>query len=386
MQALVTEIWLFLAGAALVGAGVAWILGRFSRRSQLERLGTTWQTRLRNSQDSWNAKIKAAEQEFDAQLEDKDTVISVLTTDLEAERGRRVAMADELAKRKSDMADLLEEQDLISAKLRRMDERLAVALEDADQLDLEVKRLNTEVGELEHEAESYRLRAHLLEPLEDQVRELEGVLKDRNMRIAELEALEAELAERDAAIAALEAEHAAQLDRRADEATRLRTRIGELEPLAARRDAAEADLAACSDEVRRLEQALAEADDEKTALEEELAARTERAASPTNGPEASNRPEIVHVIDSIRGADPRYGTITPDPRDDLKRIAGVGPVLERTLNSLGIVSYRQIATWNDAEIQRVSGRLDGFHDRIRRDDWVGQARRLHLESYGEHVE
>lgn len=63
-------------------------------------------------------------------------------------------------------------------------------------------------------------------------------------------------------------------------------------------------------------------------------------------------------------------------KDDLKRIAGIGPKLEQTLNANGIYSYRQIADWDEADIAAFDELLPAFHGRIRRDDWVGQARQL----------
>ena len=63
-------------------------------------------------------------------------------------------------------------------------------------------------------------------------------------------------------------------------------------------------------------------------------------------------------------------------RDNLKRIKGVGPAIERTLNELGIFSFRQIAEMSEYDIDRVANRLRGFRSRIYREDWVGQARAL----------
>ena len=61
--------------------------------------------------------------------------------------------------------------------------------------------------------------------------------------------------------------------------------------------------------------------------------------------------------------------------DDLKRIRGVGPVLERTLNNLGIYHFRQIADLTPANVTWVNAYLS-FSGRIEREDWIGQARRL----------
>lgn len=65
----------------------------------------------------------------------------------------------------------------------------------------------------------------------------------------------------------------------------------------------------------------------------------------------------------------------PHGIDDLKRIRGVGILIEKKLNSLGITSYGQIANWTLADIDRVSQVLD-FKGRIERENWVEQARIL----------
>ena len=60
--------------------------------------------------------------------------------------------------------------------------------------------------------------------------------------------------------------------------------------------------------------------------------------------------------------------------DDLKKIKGIGPKLEKLLHSLGVTSYAQIAAWDDAEIDRIDAQLGTFQGRIRRDDWPAPAR------------
>jgi predicted flap endonuclease-1-like 5' DNA nuclease len=63
------------------------------------------------------------------------------------------------------------------------------------------------------------------------------------------------------------------------------------------------------------------------------------------------------------------------PAEDLKRIRGIGVLIEKKLNQLGIVAYEQIANWTAAEIDRISQSLD-FKGRIERENWVEQARIL----------
>lgn len=64
--------------------------------------------------------------------------------------------------------------------------------------------------------------------------------------------------------------------------------------------------------------------------------------------------------------------------DDLKRITGVGPVLEKKLNDLGIFHYRQIAELSEAAIAEIDEALS-FKGRIDRDNWVEQAKALMAE-------
>ncbi|MEP3046825.1 MAG: 50S ribosomal protein L21 [Roseibium sp.] len=65
----------------------------------------------------------------------------------------------------------------------------------------------------------------------------------------------------------------------------------------------------------------------------------------------------------------------PDAKDDLKKISGVGPVLEKKLNALGITSYEQIVGFSAEDIARVDEVLN-FKGRIERDNWVEQAKEL----------
>lgn len=66
---------------------------------------------------------------------------------------------------------------------------------------------------------------------------------------------------------------------------------------------------------------------------------------------------------------------TPAAKDELTLIKGIGPVLEKRLNELGITTFRQIAGLTGEDIQRVNSVLE-FKGRIEREGWVRQAREL----------
>jgi predicted flap endonuclease-1-like 5' DNA nuclease len=88
------------------------------------------------------------------------------------------------------------------------------------------------------------------------------------------------------------------------------------------------------------------------------------------------------VIDIETNAPPPILAGLGEP-DDLKLIVGVGPVLERMLHSLGVMTFRQIARWSDREVAEFDAKLPEFPGRIVRDQWVTQARELHQSKYGD---
>jgi predicted flap endonuclease-1-like 5' DNA nuclease len=46
------------------------------------------------------------------------------------------------------------------------------------------------------------------------------------------------------------------------------------------------------------------------------------------------------------------------------------------LHGLGVTRYAQIAAWTDEDIARIDPQLGAFSGRIRRDNWVEQAKYL----------
>jgi len=73
----------------------------------------------------------------------------------------------------------------------------------------------------------------------------------------------------------------------------------------------------------------------------------------------------------------------PVSDDDLKRVHGIGPKLERLLKDMGITSYRQIAGFRDDDIAYVAVAIESFPGRIQRDDWMSSAASEHERKYGE---
>ena len=72
---------------------------------------------------------------------------------------------------------------------------------------------------------------------------------------------------------------------------------------------------------------------------------------------------------------PHYFVQAEGDADDLKKISGIGPKIENTLNELGIFHFSQIADWTKANIEWVNAYLS-FKGRVEREDWISQARLL----------
>lgn len=62
--------------------------------------------------------------------------------------------------------------------------------------------------------------------------------------------------------------------------------------------------------------------------------------------------------------------------DDLSRIKGLGPKLQKLLPELGITSFAQIAAMTDADLAQLDTKLGAFAGRPAKDSWVEQAKFL----------
>lgn len=69
----------------------------------------------------------------------------------------------------------------------------------------------------------------------------------------------------------------------------------------------------------------------------------------------------------------RIGPADMEQKDDLQRIDGIGPFIEKQLNEIGICHYIQISRFNENDIRIITEELEFFPGRIVRDKWIEQA-------------
>jgi predicted flap endonuclease-1-like 5' DNA nuclease/Ni/Fe-hydrogenase subunit HybB-like protein len=74
----------------------------------------------------------------------------------------------------------------------------------------------------------------------------------------------------------------------------------------------------------------------------------------------------------------RIGSYDPavQQADDLKKISGVGPVMEQKLHQLGIYTFDQVSNMQDQDYELIDEIIGEFPGRAKRDDWAGQATKL----------
>lgn len=87
---------------------------------------------------------------------------------------------------------------------------------------------------------------------------------------------------------------------------------------------------------------------------------------------------VEDVIDQFIGIDAH-----PSGQDQIKHVGdtlttlkGLGPKAESKLHELGVTTFAQIAAWDEGDIDAIDAQMGAFKGRIRRDQWVKQAKLL----------
>lgn len=324
--------------AVLIGIGV----GRWSARRRLAAAVADWQQRL--------TLAEGARQEADQEVERLATRVSDLDAAAEQARDRAVDTEGAAATGAHRLAEEQQRVAALSAELELLEARNGELLE-------QIETWRDEVGHLQRE----QLTA------EEHLDRLASDLTASRDRAAELETalVRADRGEKAAAQSAAEA-----ADLR-DEVVRLRRVKLEFQQWMQ-------GVAATEEELAHSRQRLTEATREDATLRDEIERRDQRIAELEREAEASRMAAAEATPAKTRpvGEPPELLAAPQGRPDDLQRIRGIGRVLHRTLNQLGIHHFRQIADWTEAEIEWIASHINTFPDRIRRDRWTEQAAEL----------
>lgn len=122
--------------------------------------------------------------------------------------------------------------------------------------------------------------------------------------------------------------------------------------------------------------------DQKNLNSETLMAQIQELESVRKSLELTNSQlkEEIQQIQSINGEKTAHHLLVrpvgSEHKDDLTKIKGIGPFIEKRLNMLGIYSFQQLSELEPEMVDRVGAAIEFFPGRIARENWIGQAKKL----------
>jgi DNA repair exonuclease SbcCD ATPase subunit len=413
------------------------------RADDLERASDADRARLISAQNELAAE-KERTASLVGELASKSTMIGALkdaaagfksTID---EGGKKVANLENTIRGKDQLIENLEAElakaraesttkdtsiETLSARIGELEPltpRLAAATKAADDSAARYKALETtKNGQLA----SLKARIGELEPLQAKVKEWEarytGMLKEKDSSLAKLTATVAALEPMKARVDATAKENAALTARLKDlEAAAaakiqnleqsLRARVPDIEPLERKLHVANEEVGKLRLRVHDLEAKLAEEtkqaetfplqnpqerdhSSENAEQDERLKTWDRRFSAMVHEKDAEIsrlRIELGNLIplrEEVAALNSRLNEQAASAKDDLKKIFGIGPAVEKKLNGYGVFHFKQLALWNEQDIVEFERRLPEFQNRTARDKWVAGAKAEHLKKYGEQL-
>jgi predicted flap endonuclease-1-like 5' DNA nuclease/chromosome segregation ATPase len=413
MLTLIGQILGCLIIAAVIGMAMGWFLRSFTtseKRQQLAEIAARLRGR-EHEMDSLHHELKVRTSAVQI-LETKMVAAEAALKDLQAEAAAKSEHIDAL---QTELADKTAASNVLSREAETLRQTLAEAgqvvedrtkhlreaqaeLETVQELmvrrDQEIATLKTWVDQLEiKEAEIVRLRNRIgeLEPLQEQLGMMQARLLETEQRAGKAQE------ERDALVTRLrteseerQAERTTHEDHVKAQMAHYQTAVRDQEDLARKlREEAKAvellrqELADKQAQLVQLEERrvldISEREEEIGALRRRLVEY--RVAQGLLGKAGAHAPDTA----GQEKAPPKMSNDPGLPKDDLKKIYGIGPVIERVLNRMGTHTFLQIAQWDHADVERVADKLNTFPDRILRDNWIEGAKQQHYLKYGERL-
>lgn len=314
---------------------------------------------LRAERDSLVDQLRAAEDRLEKAAESARAERSILTTELIDHRRRSTVAAEALDKVKTERDALERERLRLAAEVARREAEVRVAVVAQQAAFAEFR---SELGALQAKAE----RADVLRgQLEDRENLLRAVIQERDRATRALLGKDGEIDRLRTELAGERAAAAQTVGRGAESARKFADLESRLAAAGRERDALQTAVTKSGREVETLREEIRERDTRFRALLEDRRVVVEAGLLEM----ARLRREIERASQSA-----------PERQDDLKRISGIGPAIERLLGDLGIRSVRQIAAWSEDDVDAVARQLGAFRDRIRRDRWVDQAKAIVAEA------
>ncbi|MBX3123640.1 MAG: hypothetical protein KF854_11200 [Nitrospira sp.] len=415
MGALILQMIGCLLVAATIGLMMGWLLRSFAtseKRQQLSEIAT----RLRGREhelDTLNHELKvrtSAVQMLEGKMITSEAALKDLTADLATKVEQLSALQTELREKGVHLHAAERERDTLRREVEAAENKFKAQqagfaemqsqMENAEDVlvsrDQEIATLKTWVEQLApKDAEIARLRARTeeLEPFQERTRRLERELEqDRARASATIQAKDQELSRHQTHIGEMESELARLRAQNQEDLTRFTETLQQRDQDIQRLRTTVEELEVFRGEVEKKEIQLREAEERRvmdvSEREEEIGALRKRLVEYRVAQRHQAQAKSTHQAEPASqnpSGSRSGGKSRPSQKDDLKQIHGIGPVMERVLNRMGMFTFRQIAEWKDQDVEHMASELNTFPDRIRHDNWIAGAKEQHFLKYGEEL-
>ena len=391
---LVAEIFGYLVVTLLLGLIGGWVIrglryGESSRASEVK-----WRARVEEAEalrEKYRADKEAAEKRLHAaqsSLDDSEGRRELQLAELASLRADLSGLGhtdDELAKYRSDVLALKQQLRTANDAVNSYRSQLELKARETAEYRIQYEKalqsntaLKKEFAESEHRQQS--IETNDSSTTDQMLTELEELLGEREARISELEGL----------LRASDNDAAHLRDHSAMSEAQLKAVEAQLTDLQAARKAA---AGSASTELSRGQNDVIGigTSTEAALLRSELAERTRKLAvveADYRALKAENA-RLAEIVSDAELPESELSTSAqvssapawimespPVEPDDLKTIRGIGPVIERTLNEIGVYYFHQIARFERRDIEWVAEQIGTFPKRIVQDRWVEQASKL----------
>ncbi len=343
------------------------MLPKFENNTQIAKELSVELDAIKNNGSEWETKFNSLVKDNESFKLDYDDMVNKslgLKNDLDGANAEIAKLKREAEKVAANASGNL---DKAKADLSAAESAKAAAQAETSSVKSQVTDLNSKIGGLEGEIASLKAKLEAAEndtTADDFKAKWEELQIGNGKLLQEVELLKAKLTN----------------------ATNASADTSELDTLKAKLASANADCEDCNSKqdalnakIAELEAALAASQAKEEEEEEEIS--DEIFAEVYEVEEMPSEAEVVaavgRVAEKAENLDrTRIGNKADDSSDDLKRIKGIGEFTEKKLHAAGINSFLQISKFDESDEDNVEEVIEFFPGRVRRYDWVGQAKEI----------
>tara|TARA_R110002096_G_scaffold188467_1_gene368364 strand:- start:499 stop:1695 length:1197 start_codon:yes stop_codon:yes gene_type:complete len=395
MESALSSILLYVLAALVGGLIIGWLIRSIAARKQTATLESEWQAKtdtVSRHRDRLTAEINSMRTTVEAQeavVHQRDMQVAKARTELNSALEKEKLLTKNIFTLKAEREEFKNKvvtfQNALHSLKAQSDELQVEFIKSGDFYKSELaksfekrKAVEEKYENAKKEYESFR---NLLQASRSEHDSVNKMLESAKARLANLDALEQNVIALEAENAELK--HNSALVRQENEA--LKRDVLELEELKVQNRELAQVLKSMENSRKQYEEDANRYREHAGKYEEKsetLRIRLDEVEQNFQEMEQQQRQALKDAREKANARQLNGSNNAAQEHDNLQEIVGIGKVFEHTLHSLGITSFRQIASFDVADIARVNAELKEFKGRMEQDDWIGQAKELHFKKYG----